>query len=135
MEVWALEAYSAVYTLQEMLTVKSDDVVWRNKMYESIIKWQKLSIWWLPESFNLVTYLFKWLSQNIQTVTQEELDEILQERIEKIKEWWLHNLMKESVLSDDDNMWEEDADTTQEEKEDIIDKVLEDMVDSGELDE
>jgi len=135
MEVWALEAYSAVYTLQEMLTVKSDDVVWRNKMYESIIKWQKLSIWWLPESFNLLTYLFKWLSQNIQTVTQEELDEILQERIEKIKELWLHNLMKESVLSDDDNMWEEDADTTQEEKEDIIDKVLEDMVDSGELDE
>ena len=135
MEVWALEAYSAVYTLQEMLTVKSDDVVWRNKMYESIIKWQKLSIGWLPESFNLLTYLFKWLSQNIQTVTQEELDEILQDRIEKIKELWLHNLMKESVLSDDDNMWEEDADTTQEEKEDIIDKVLEDMVDSGELDE
>ena len=135
MEVWALEAYSAVYTLQEMLTVKSDDVVWRNKMYESIIKWQKLSIWWLPESFNLVTYLFKWLSQNIQTVTQEELDEILEDRVEKIKELWLHNLMKESVLSDDDNMWEEDEDTTQEEKEDIIDKVLEDMVDSWELDE
>ena len=135
MEVWALEAYSAVYTLQEMLTVKSDDVVWRNKMYESIIKWQKLSIWWLPESFNLVTYLFKWLSQNIQTVTQEELDEILQDRVEKIKELWLHNLMKESVLSDDDNMWEDDEDTTQEEKEDIIDKVLEDMVDSWELDE
>ena len=89
----------------------------------------------MPESFNLVTYLFKWLSQNIQTVTQEELDEILQERVEKIKELWLHNLMKESVLSDDDNMWEEDADITQEEKEDIIDKVLEDMVDSWELDE
>ena len=41
MEVWALEAYSAVYTLQEMLTVKSDDVVGRNKLYESIIKSQK----------------------------------------------------------------------------------------------
>lgn len=41
MEVWSLEAYSAVYTLQEMLTVKSDDVVGRNKLYESIIKGQK----------------------------------------------------------------------------------------------
>lgn len=41
MEVWALEAYSAVYTLQEMLTVKSDDVIGRNKLYESIIKSQK----------------------------------------------------------------------------------------------
>ena len=44
MEVWALEAYSAVYTLQEMLTVKSDDVVGRNKLYESIIKSQKPKI-------------------------------------------------------------------------------------------
>ena len=44
MEVWALEAYSAVYTLQEMLTVKSDDVIGRNKLYESIIKSQKPKI-------------------------------------------------------------------------------------------
>jgi DNA-directed RNA polymerase subunit beta len=40
MEVWALEAYSAVHTLQEMLTIKSDDIVGRNKAYESIIKSQ-----------------------------------------------------------------------------------------------
>ncbi len=38
MEVWALEAYSAVYTLQEMLTIKSDDVQGRNKSYEAIVK-------------------------------------------------------------------------------------------------
>ena len=59
MEVRALEAYSAVYTLQEMLTVKSDDVIGRNKLYESIIKGQKPKIGGLPESFNLLTYLFK----------------------------------------------------------------------------
>jgi DNA-directed RNA polymerase subunit beta len=41
MEVWALEAYSAVYTLQEMLTVKSDDITGRNKTYEAIIKGMK----------------------------------------------------------------------------------------------
>jgi len=133
MEVWALEAYSAVYTLQEMLTVKSDDVIWRNKMYESIIKWQKPNIWWLPESFNLVTYLFKWLGQNINPMTQDQLDEITQERIAKIKELWLSMLMKESVVSDDDsNNVELESD---EEKEDIIDKVIEDMVESWELDD
>ena len=133
MEVWALEAYSAVYTLQEMLTVKSDDVIWRNKMYESIIKGQKPNIWWLPESFNLVTYLFKGLAQNVKTVSQEELEELSQQRMEKIRELWLQSMMKKSVASDDDVL-----DTDEElldEKEDIMDKVLEDMVDSGEIDE
>ncbi len=133
MEVWALEAYSAVYTLQEMLTVKSDDVVWRNKMYESIIKWQKPNIWWLPESFNLVTYLFKWLSQNIRPVTHEELEEIKKERINKIKNLWLSKLMNDSVVSDED-IENETVEST-EEKEDIIDKVLEDMVESWEIDD
>lgn len=59
MEVWALEGYSAVYTLQEMLTIKSDDVQGRNRTYDSIIKGNKLKISGIPESFNLVTYLFK----------------------------------------------------------------------------
>lgn len=133
MEVWALEAYSAVYTLQEMLTVKSDDVVWRNKMYESIIKGQKPNIWWLPESFNLVTYLFKWLAQNVRPISQDELDEITQERFNKIKELGLSSLMKESVLSDE--QIDEDSVESLEEKEDIIDKVIEDMVESWELDD
>jgi DNA-directed RNA polymerase subunit beta len=133
MEVWALEAYSAVYTLQEMLTVKSDDVIWRNKMYESIIKGQKPNIWWLPESFNLVTYLFKWLAQNIQPMSQDQLDEITQERINKIKELWLSSLTKESVVSDEE-ITENNVDES-EEKEDIIDKVLEDMAESWDLDD
>jgi len=85
MEVWALEAYSAVYTLQEMLTIKSDDVTWRNKTYEAIIKWWKISIKWLPESFNLVTYLFKWLWQNITPLSQEQIDKVHVERIRKIQ--------------------------------------------------
>lgn len=132
MEVWALEAYSAVYTLQEMLTVKSDDVIWRNKMYESIIKWQRPNIWWLPESFNLVTYLFKWLWQNIQPMMAQQLDEIKQERLEKIRELWLSSLMKESVVADDEIV-EENGELG--EKEDIMDKILEDMEESGELDD
>lgn len=59
MEVWALEGYSAVYTLQEMLTIKSDDVQGRNRTYDAVIKGNKLRISGIPESFNLVTYLFK----------------------------------------------------------------------------
>ncbi len=133
MEVWALEAYSAVYTLQEMLTVKSDDVIWRNKMYEAIIKWQKPSIWWLPESFNLLTYLFKWLSQNVRPITREQLEEINKDRLDKIKNLWLSDMMRESVVSDEEI--KNDTIESKEEKEEIIDKVLEDMIESGDIDD
>ncbi|MFP5490402.1 MAG: DNA-directed RNA polymerase subunit beta [Bacteriovoracia bacterium] len=54
MEVWALEAYGAAYTLQEFLTVKSDDVVGRTRMYESIVKGEQVLEPGLPESFNVL---------------------------------------------------------------------------------
>ncbi len=54
MEVWALEAYGAAYALQEFLTVKSDDVVGRTRMYEAIVKGEKLLEPGLPESFNVL---------------------------------------------------------------------------------
>jgi DNA-directed RNA polymerase subunit beta len=54
MEVWALEAYGAAYTLQEMLTVKSDDVVGRTKIYESIVKGDNTLVAGIPESFNVL---------------------------------------------------------------------------------
>lgn len=84
MEVWALEGYSAVYTLQEMLTIKSDDVTGRNKTYENVIKGGKLRITGLPESFNLVMYLFKGLGQNIEPLTEDRIEAIHKERIDKI---------------------------------------------------
>ncbi len=55
MEVWALEAYGAAYTLQEMLTVKSDDVMGRTKMYESIVRGDMSFDAGIPESFNVMT--------------------------------------------------------------------------------
>jgi len=55
MEVWALEAYGAAYTLQEMLTVKSDDVAGRTKVYESIVKGEHKIDAGMPESFNVLT--------------------------------------------------------------------------------
>ena len=54
MEVWALEAYGAAFSLQEFLTVKSDDVVGRTRMYESIVKGEKVLEPGLPESFNVL---------------------------------------------------------------------------------
>ena len=125
MEVWALEAYSAVYTLQEMLTVKSDDVIGRNKLYESIIKGQKPKIGGLPESFNLLTYLFRWIGQNIQPLTSDEIERIQDERIEKIKSLGLSGLMSE-ISAPDENSGEIDSN---EEKEEIMDKVTEDLED------
>jgi DNA-directed RNA polymerase subunit beta len=54
MEVWALEAYGAAYTLQEMLTVKSDDVTGRTKIYENIVKGEHKIDAGMPESFNVL---------------------------------------------------------------------------------
>lgn len=84
MEVRALEAYSAVYTLQEMLTIKSDDVQGRNKSYEAIVKGGKIKFTGIPESFNLVMYLFKGLGQNIIPLSRESIETIHKERIQKI---------------------------------------------------
>ena len=53
-EVWALEAYGASYTLQEMLTVKSDDVAGRTKMYKNIVDGDHRMELWMPESFNVL---------------------------------------------------------------------------------
>ncbi|MFN7131636.1 MAG: hypothetical protein ACK4N5_06110, partial [Myxococcales bacterium] len=54
MEVWAMEAYGAAYSLQEFLTVKSDDVVGRTRMYEAIVKGENTLESGLPESFNVL---------------------------------------------------------------------------------
>jgi len=54
MEVWALEAYGAAHTLQEMLTIKSDDVIGRSKAYEAIVKGEQIRRPSIPESFNVL---------------------------------------------------------------------------------
>ena len=59
MEVWALEAYGAAYTLQEILTIKSDDVVGRVKTYEAIVKGENIPEPGIPESFKVLGYLQK----------------------------------------------------------------------------
>ena len=71
MEVWALEAYGAAYTLQEMLTVKSDDVAGRTKVYESIVKGEDNFEAGIPESFNVLVKEIRSLGLNIQLLDAE----------------------------------------------------------------
>ncbi|MFZ1547153.1 MAG: DNA-directed RNA polymerase subunit beta, partial [Candidatus Nitrotoga sp.] len=72
MEVWALEAYGAAYTLQEMLTVKSDDVAGRTKIYESIVKGDHKIDAGMPESFNVLTKEVRSLAIDIDLVRHRE---------------------------------------------------------------
>ena len=65
MEVWALQAYGAAYTLQEILTVKSDDVAGRSKVYEAIVRGEDNFEIGVPESFNVLTKELKALGLNV----------------------------------------------------------------------
>ena len=71
MEVWALEAYGAAYTLQEMLTVKSDDVSGRTKVYEAIIRGDDDFEAGIPESFNVLVKELKSLGLNVNLEVSE----------------------------------------------------------------
>jgi DNA-directed RNA polymerase subunit beta len=74
MEVWALQAYGAAYTLQEMLTVKSDDVVGRTKVYEAIVKGDDTFEAGIPESFNVLVKEMRSLGLNVQLQSNEEVE-------------------------------------------------------------
>jgi DNA-directed RNA polymerase subunit beta len=75
MEVWALEAYGAAYTLQEFLTVKSDDVAGRTRMYEKIFKGEYDLEAGLPESFNVLVRELKSLALNVELLKKEKAKE------------------------------------------------------------
>ncbi len=74
MEVWALQAYGAAYTLQEMLTVKSDDVVGRTKVYEAIVKGDDTFEAGIPESFNVLVKEMRSLGLNVELKSIEQFD-------------------------------------------------------------
>ena len=71
MEVWAMEAYGAAYTLQEFLTVKSDDVMGRTRMYESIVKGSNMMTPGLPESFNVLVQELKSLALDVNLLRKD----------------------------------------------------------------
>ncbi|WP_457568743.1 DNA-directed RNA polymerase subunit beta [Desulfurobacterium sp.] len=86
MEVWALEAYGAAYTLQEMLTVKSDDVEGRSRVYESIVKGKYTFEPGLPESFNVLVRELKALALDVKFIKQIEESEPEKTEAEKLFE-------------------------------------------------
>ena len=71
MEVWALEAYGAAYTLQEILTVKSDDIVGRVKTYESIVKGENIPEPGIPESFKVLIKEMQSLCLDVKVLTED----------------------------------------------------------------
>jgi len=73
MEVWAMQAYGAAYTLQEFLTVKSDDVAGRTRMYESIVKGENVLDAGLPESFNVLVKELQALALDVDLIEDKEV--------------------------------------------------------------
>jgi DNA-directed RNA polymerase subunit beta len=83
MEVWALEAYGAAYTLQEILTVKSDDVVGRVKTYEAIVKGQNIPTPGIPESFRVLIKELQALSLDVRVLDHEGAEIDLKQKFDE----------------------------------------------------
>ena len=86
MEVWALEAYGSAYTLQEILTVKSDDVVGRVKTYEAIVKGENIPEPGVPESFKVLIKELQSLCLDVRVLSEEEQEIEIKEAEEDISE-------------------------------------------------
>ena len=130
MEVWALEAYGAAYTLQEILTVKSDDVVGRVKTYEAIVKGENVPEPGVPESFKVLIKELQSLALDIKVLDGDGNEIILKETIDDddVEELPVNIagfedddvIASESSRSDDEDIEEEDEESTED---DIIDEV------------
>ncbi len=84
MEVWALEAYGAAYTLQEILTVKSDDIVGRVKTYEAIVKGENIPEPGVPESFKVLLKELQSLALDIRVLREDQTEAEIKECIEDV---------------------------------------------------
>lgn len=98
MEVWALEAYGAAHTLQEMLTIKSDDVYGRGKAYEAIVKGEPIELVSIPESFNVLIKELQALGLKVELLKdgREVNDEVIKTTEQKEKENKQRELIKQS---------------------------------------
>ena len=138
MEVWALEAYGASYTLQEMLTVKSDDVVGRVKTYEAIVKGENIPEPGVPEGFKVLVKELQSLGLDIKLLSQDnrelELKENIEDGIEYDPERDKGGLEQEEVVEDgelEDGYTEEDEMAVNDED---SDEFFEGLDDEGEKD-
>ncbi len=97
MEVWALEAYGAAHTLQELLTIKSDDVSGRSKIYESIIKGKLMGKPGIPESFKVLIKELRSLGLDVKTLSTEGKEvSIDEERAREAKGWFARLPLKKA---------------------------------------
>ena len=106
MEVWALEAYGAAYTLQEILTVKSDDVVGRVKTYESIVKGQNIPKPGVPESFKVLIKELQSLGLDVKVLDKDENEIDLKQSFDDDDDIGLGT---PSIPADDDTEFENDT--------------------------
>ena len=139
MEVWALEAYGAAYTLQEMLTIKSDDVVGRVKTYEAIVKGENIPEPGVPEGFKVLIKELQSLGLDVRLYSEDDRELELTENIddgidfnldenkplvtdeEKMED---EGLLEEDMLLDKDELPEEEEDLEDEESFDDLDEDL-----------
>ncbi len=135
MEVWALEAYGASYTLQEMLTVKSDDIVGRVKTYEAIVKGENVPEPGVPESFKVLVKELQSLGLDVRLYSEDnqelELKENIEEGIEYDPEKEKKMLSEEEVIADGD--LEEGYSNEELEDDMLLDDEASNMEDSDEL--
>jgi DNA-directed RNA polymerase subunit beta len=102
MEVWALEGYGASHTLQEMLTIKSDDVPGRSKAYESIIKGEEIEKLNVPESFNVLIRELKGLGLNVELLGGQDgrtASEVKTELDEELKKDSKYDYAKPEIIA------------------------------------
>ena len=136
MEVWALEAYGAAYTLQEMLTVKSDDVVGRVKTYEAIVKGENIPEPGVPESFKVLVKELQSLGLDVRLYSEDnqelELKENIDEGIEYDPEKDKKILAEENVLEENDlkDGYGEENDNSEEDED--SDELFSSLDDEGE---
>jgi DNA-directed RNA polymerase subunit beta len=121
MEVWALEAYGAAHTLQEILTVKSDDVVGRVKAYESIVKGENIPEPGVPESFKVLIKELQSLALDVKVLTSEEEEVEIKESIEDDGSELDNILEGEEYQAPEENYVNENAEESEQEPEELED--------------
>ena len=124
MEVWALYAYGAAHTLQEILTVKSDDVVGRVKVYESLVKGNKVDQAGVPESFRVLIKEFQALGLDIQIINDKnevlDLKQIEREEVQENTTFAIEDIEIKKFAEEKDEDLEEEEEQ-ENEKEDELD--------------
>ena len=115
MEVWALEAYGAAYTLQEILTVKSDDIVGRVETYEAIVKGENIPEPGIPESFKVLIKEMQSLALDVKVLTADSEEIEIKDSSELDEKTGAENLMEmEEVVGAEDIVSYVDADGEEE---------------------